>query len=759
MRSGSPANPPDPHPTADLSDAHPAVAQIRATIEPEFARLLQDLFTQIDDELFNLSDKADSSTLQALYFDAMRLIRLKKNTILACSLREVLDTYDHFWNLAPGLSAHPQTVAPGHSAGDGLTLLENDVLEIELAISSAVQKANLLLQEALGEIELRFKALRDTGAVTAVANPVAPEVLCRAFAGSIAALPVDIKVTLLMLKLFDRHVLCKMGATYQRMNDLLADYGVQPNASHPLKAKTSTESSHDSPPPAPRPMDADNDADQLHKLLHLFDLWKRQTGTAATQPSAEPGRKRFDASEVVNALSLLQQNADALTSDEHHHRVPVPLLKQSLIDQLARLLPEGEHRRLGQFEENVIEMVSMMFDFILEDCNLPDPVKALIARLQIPVIKVAIIERSFLAKKTHPLRQLLNALAQAGVGLDSGDRKDQAVLKKIEEVVYRILTEFDKDTGLFAALLEDFSAFVERERKGITAREERTRQAAVTHERLALAKRAAAVEITARVEKQPLPPSLVSLLLNAWKDVLVIAYLRREKEPADWNEAISIMDRLIAWGTSHDAMLPQSDAGAGDAEIIRSVRDRLENIAFDPVQMHAFLKDVELWHVSRQKSGSSPGADSKNQAGGQAGMGAGIAALELGDIEEVLIHAVEGTELDPPASQTLDESFIEQARNLRAGDWVELYDSPALPFRAKLLLKSQFTSRFVFVNRRGMKLREIGLYELASGLAANTIRLIAGANEPLLDRALDAVVDTLGRPIERHDDAGTPGPS
>ncbi|WP_367025506.1 DUF1631 domain-containing protein [Methylococcus sp. ANG] len=740
MRSGLQPDPDHEQPAAGLPNLHPLATQIRAIFEAGFGRLLQDLFAQIDDELFELSDKADSGASQALYFDAMRQVRREKPSMLACCLREVLDAEERFWNPAENPSAPPQAVAPGDPADRGLTLLENDALEIELAVTNAAQKTNLLFQDTLGQLELRLAALKGHQTGSLPAHPFTPEALCHAFTASLAGLPVDIRATLLILKLFDRHVLCKMGTTYRHMNDLLAEHGVLPDASLALKAKTSAMPPNQDPPGS-RSSEDDNE-DRLNDLLHLLSLWKRRTGTAASQSNAQAGGKHFDAGEVVNALSLLQQNTCALASDEYDPGAQIPLLKQSLVDQLARFLPDGERRRLGQFEEDVIDMVSMIFDFILEDRNLPDPVKALIARLQIPVVKVAIIERSFLAKKTHPLRLLLNALAQAGVGLNSGDRKDQVVLKKIEEVVYRILTEFDEDTRLFAVLLEDFSAFVERECKGVTAMEERTRQAAVSQERLALAKRAAAVEITARVERRPLPPALVSLLLNAWKDVLVIAYLRREQEPADWDDAISIMDRLIAWAGAHDAMVQQADAGADEPEIIRSVRDRLENIAFDPVQMHAFLNDVELWLVSRQKPGSPPGADA--------------AALELGDIEEILIQGVVGARPDASPSPTLDDSFIEQARNLRAGDWVEFCDSPASPFRAKLLLKSHFTSRYVFVNRRGMKLREVGLHELASGLATNTIRLIAGTTGPLLDRALDAVVDSLGRSAERHDDAGTP---
>ncbi|MGI2324681.1 MULTISPECIES: DUF1631 domain-containing protein [unclassified Methylococcus] len=719
------------HPTDDLPDHHSLAAQIRAIFETGFGQLLQDLFSRIDDELFKLADRADNSGLQTLYFDAMRQIRRDQAGMRSRCLREILEAEEHFWNPADTPSAQPED-----SGNPGLTLLENDVLEIELAVTHAAQKANLLFQDTLGPFELRLAALKGLQGPPLPPHPFTPEALAHAFAASLTGQPVDIRVTLLILKLFDRHVLCQMGTTYRQMNQLLADHGVLPDASLVFKAKTSTMPEQHRPSSAAHVRE-DDSAEQLSDLLHLLDLWKRQAGNDASQTDGQ----HFDPGEVVGALSLLQQSASALASGEWRPGAPVPRLKQSLVEQLTGFYPDGELRRLGRFEEDVIDMVSMIFDFILEDRNLPDPVKALIARLQIPVVKVAIIERSFLAKKTHPLRALLNALAQAGVGLEPDDRKDRIVLKKIEEVVYRILTEFDEDTRIFAELLEDFSAFIEGERKGVKAMEERTRQAAISQERLTLAKRAAAVEITARIEKRPLPPALVSLLLNAWKDVLVIAHLRREKDSTDWDEALAIMDRLIDWADAHDAEPRRADAGTGEPEAIRAARERLENIAFDPGQLHAFFKDLELWHLSRGNLGPTPAPAN--------------ATVEPCEIEDILIEGMEDAQPAAQSAPAIDESFVEQARNLCAGDWVEFCDGPALPFRAKLLLKSRFTSRYVFVNRRGMKLREIGLHELASGLAANTIRLIAGANEPLLDRALNAVVDTLACSTEQSDASAT----
>ena len=91
-------------------------------------------------------------------------------------------------------------------------------------------------------------------------------------------------------------------------------------------------------------------------------------------------------------------------------------------------IPEGKHnvlrdlqesplgKKANQLESMTIELVAMLFDFIFETKDLPDGIKALLARLQIPVLKAAMLDGAFFAKKNHPSRLLVNALAEAGRG-------------------------------------------------------------------------------------------------------------------------------------------------------------------------------------------------------------------------------------------------------------------------------------------------------------------------------------------------------
>ena len=62
---------------------------------------------------------------------------------------------------------------------------------------------------------------------------------------------------------------------------------------------------------------------------------------------------------------------------------------------------------MGRTDEDTVNLVGMLFDYILNDRNLAIPMKALIGRLQIPMLKVAILDKTFFSRTSHPARQLV----------------------------------------------------------------------------------------------------------------------------------------------------------------------------------------------------------------------------------------------------------------------------------------------------------------------------------------------------------------
>jgi len=137
--------------------------------------------------------------------------------------------------------------------------------------------------------------------------------------------------------------------------------------------------------------------------------------------------------------------------------VPEPDVEDDfdLRNQLKQLLTRvsvksGKSRVVEEADEDVINLVALLFEFILNDHAVPDAFKALIARLQIPMLKLAVLDKSLFSRAGHPARRLLNEIASAAIGWSpaEGNPRDSLYLR-IEQVVQRLLNDFAEDPAIF----------------------------------------------------------------------------------------------------------------------------------------------------------------------------------------------------------------------------------------------------------------------------------------------------------------------
>ena len=752
------------------------IAECRTILTDRTHELMQVFFAKVDDELFKMSDKAENSGIQSLYFEAMRYVRRERDSLNSRYIEELTRQYDDFWHNKP---TKVLTLNDGAKGGgeDDFVLVEDEILEENLAITSMIEKGNTLYHRELFGLGKRFGSFLNRDEVPIELNPVAPSALCQGFECVMKPQLLDLKVKLFIYKLYENQVLNAFGPVYHEMNSYLANEGILPSIAKAFKRQGGMVS-------ATTRSELDQAAQKIGRALEesepgetavyleafqamqsLLDGWRNQLGLPSQSAALLPGEMTFDPGEVLNALSHLQQPSQI--PNVGGSGISAEGLKVYVANQLGKIQPDEAVRPLGRLEEDIIDMVAMIFDFILEDRNLPAPVKALIARLQIPIVKVAILEKSFFAKKSHPARVLLNSLSQAGIALETSD-SENPVFRKIEQVVGRVLEGFDQNVGLFAELLEDFTAFIEKESQRSSMLEERTRQSTQSKEQLRLAKRMVAYEITSRLRHREVASAAKSFLLNAWNDVLVLAYLRRDKSSDDWDHGLAVMDRLL-WSVTP----PTDEKGRRDLigaipGLVKALTEGLESISYDSLQSRTLMRDLEDVHHSVLRSALQPDSPIP-QVDPNKSLDVAIRDPELAeaireikanlpDIDDVGVDEVGAV---PMNSEEIvlgslrdyssgDDEFNLKAKSLTIGEWVEFVDeATSTNSRAKLSWKSQVTSQYVFVNRKGMKVAEMSLGELARRFRVGSARVVEGATVPLMDRALSALMQSLKNPVKK----------
>jgi hypothetical protein len=427
---------------------------------------LADLFEGIDDAMYQLADRAENNTQQTVYFDAMRQIRKERGRMETAFTRRFQRIYDTFWDTLPVMAAVKKP-SEGADLG-GLSLMDEGELEETLAGSSMAAKGENLFQHELSALGQRLTQLTKGREVNNQNNPLAPGSVAAHFIEAARPLEVNIKVKLVFFKLFEKHVLEQLGDVYDLANEHLVQAGILPKlpsvSNKRLKAASHAASSRSKASAAGRAAAGEEesnphlDAEAFGALQQLLSLARAASGAQVV--IAPPGMM-FQQSDVLQTLSHLQtqgQNSPLFISAPGGEFSSADF-KQQITQQIRQSRGDDSHV-LGQAESDTIDFIGMMFEFMLEDRNLPDAMRALIGRLQIPMLKVGMLDKSFFSKKTHPARRLLNALALAGVGWsDDGDRSERSFYTKIESVVNRIMSDFVDEMSLFTTLLEELQTY------------------------------------------------------------------------------------------------------------------------------------------------------------------------------------------------------------------------------------------------------------------------------------------------------------
>ncbi len=422
---------------APLARLPVVLLQVRDKAALQLRQGLQALFDNADDTLFEMADTAVSNSEQNFLFEAMRDLRLKRKSIE----RGYLDRF------------YEAFVRVGQSVPMPLpTQLGSDERERTVALDAMVERVLVRDGFSLNHLTLRLSAL--TGrALDDRRNPLGPAMLCDYFLQAGRNLGVGIKVKLIILKLFERYVLQDAAQLYGEANQLLMATGVLPELKTVHRRRAEAR-----PTPSPQGLagqragqEAQLDANEQAVFASLQSLLSRVRGRVAPRFESCNPMQPIRTCDLLRLLSHLQHYVPATGEIDEFD------LHQQLEQLLTRVsVKSGTCRKVEGGDEDVINLIAMLFDFILGDRNLPHPLRALIGRMQIPMLKVAVLDKGLFSRSSHPARRLLNEIATAAQGASDDCQRD-AVYLRVEQIVQRLLNDFDDDPVIFSDLLAELN--------------------------------------------------------------------------------------------------------------------------------------------------------------------------------------------------------------------------------------------------------------------------------------------------------------
>jgi hypothetical protein len=348
--------------------------------------------------------------------------------------------------------------------------------------------------------------------------------------------------------------------------------------------------------------------------------------------------------------------------------------------------------------------------------------RQLFGRLQVPVLKAALLDRTFFADREHTARRLLDHLAEAAIGATHSPDYELAFERHATAVVERVCSDFEIDVAVFADADRELAAFIEAERKAIEAAvNPKVVQALATEEREVDRANVLAL-VRDKLAGLELPFEVRGFVETVWTDYL--AKLRRDHGPesAELVAGAATLDNLL-WSivakerAGQKARLTKMIPG-----LVVALRKGCAAVDAPPEKSKAFLDALYGLHVAAIK------AAPKEE----------VVAVDVPEAKDT--EAPKGVERGRPV--LTEHNVHDYVSEMAVGTWLVFRQDDRPPVDARLTWVSPRRTRYIFTSRSRQQALLFSPEDLAWEIAAKRASLLLEP-VPLFDRAVSAALDTL----------------
>ncbi|KQY86933.1 MULTISPECIES: DUF1631 family protein [Roseateles] len=178
----------------------------------------------------------------------------------------------------------------------------------------------------------------------------------------------------------------------------------------------------------------------------------------------------------------------------------------------------------GRLDHMVIDVIGSLFDQILSDPKVPPQMARLLARLQLPVLRVALSDETFFSSRRHPVRQFVNRLGSLACAFDDfSDDPGRAFLAHVRDLVQDVAQgDFDR-MDVYTAKLDDLEGFI-AEQTRVTLKASGDAAAVVERRETDLRlQQRYALQLQQQLAKVPMQDFLRNFLAQVWSQAIVVA--------------------------------------------------------------------------------------------------------------------------------------------------------------------------------------------------------------------------------------------
>lgn len=720
-----------------------------------FRASFSSLFDKIDNVLLDFADKAETNQKQAMFFEGKTEIFRKQLQIEHSFYNLYNQRFNSYISNQTRSSMHEQA-AVKPQAHDFQLVKQHD-MEINIVTSSAITRQRQQCYRQIFELEKRLGYIKKCDIITEKDNPFSPESLCDYFCKASSVLDIALEVRLIILVSFERFFLKDYAYLYDALNQKLIDNDVLPHFKYAVKKHSATQSdthTSEQPPTTSEPVAQNNprqqnsaaftdnafnpasnhsaeslEAEIFNHIKHILVEKRKQHKTATSlkvQPTtvARPQVTTHDLLDVVSAAQHAQP-----THLYHSDDIDQKQLSQQLGQERQHIVEQVEksNQSVGVNTE-IIELVGMLFDYMLKDKDIPDRIKALLSLLHTPYLKVALLNTEFFSKKTNPPRQLFDNMIRIASAWHADRHFDSLIYPKMRHITDAIVEQFETDLGLFKRFNQEFLDLISTLEKRAMISESRSRQASEGQDKLRTARKYSLKIITEHLTGLTISTPICQFLEKSWLNVMVFVLLRDGEESTQWQTTLKLLDKILWTVQRHDHKSERLRVKHDIPEIEKQLSQQLVNYCgYHQGQVHQTLQQLQS---EQEKALMLLPLDEKE--------------LNNADKFPLSTHTEHNdSELTFDQNSESGKQIIATLQQLSIGTWFEFIEGTNTR-KAKLSWLSSQNKTYLFVEHNGTKIQEKSWQQLAIELQQKTAIILK--NDPdssFIERALNSIMDFL----------------
>lgn len=703
-------------------------------IEDSLTKTLSDIFDDADDLLFNTAENASTPSEQNEYFDIMRLLRIERQTILKSFIKKVQNRIT-----AKAKDKNDDLMA------DELSLVSQDEMEEMVAISSITNRSDNIHGEAISHLQARIEHLTLKTKHVFDKDALLPKNICDDFLSSTSHIELNTNSKLIFLKVFGKHIDEALQSIYETINyrfieaDILPSIRISAPKQSPSKSSVShvndnfyslSSTEYNTPDYSQA---ANGNPQDIQQVIQNY-IRQNIPDNAITQINDQ---NFYERTHVVDALSNLQAKFTQTTQP-----INFDLIKRALLNNINSGSGGLITKQVNQVDEKTIEIIELLFDEILQDANLTSAVKTLILRLQIPVIKVSMLDQNFFNNPNHPARNFLNILSHIGIGIT--DDNDE-LLSGIEVIVDTLLNDYEQDSISFQKALDALNRISNKEFDNCKKIEQHTQKSILREH----ARKIVLSELQLLARNKKISKSNEPLVLKLWPTHMYHQYINYGKDSDQWNESVSTLKLII-----NSLQLPTTQKEL--QQLVNRQDDILQLIEDKLVESHQKLQVINLAIYTLSETflelinqADIPDPEENSFASFALETFSGSfndvkdidQSIEAANTDDSLLPELDVTETTAPDKR---EQLQLLPKEVKPGLWFELYNGEDQPLRRlKLSVIIMEEAQLIFVNRQGVKELVKNAADFAEELETEKSKIIA--DHSVFDQALNNVISVLSK--------------